>query len=200
MRKTLSFVLLLPLLSLQAQKSCFENAVEYRSVYLNQTSIPFDTLMFHMKKSEQMIVGCSFPNDTFTTLTNKHMALDNLKGKIRVVNFWSVYCAPCINEIPSFTALQKKYKDLVVLAFTLDKKKEVAGFLKQHSFNAQIVPEAGDFVNKYALGNGYPFTVVIDKAGKIIYVKSGGETDKERQLDLFNELQPVIDASLQKKK
>lgn len=144
-----------------------------------------------------MLLHCTFPNDTFTTAKGSHLSIDKYKGKIRIINFWSIHCPPCINEIPSFHSLQKKYKkDLVVLAFTLDSQKEIIHYLQKKTFNAEITADARDFVEKYSLGSGYPFTIVVDKAGKIIYVKSGGNAEPEHQSDLYYELAPVIDASL----
>jgi thiol-disulfide isomerase/thioredoxin len=182
-----------------SQKSCFEEAVAYRFQYLNRTPIEFDSLLIYLKKGQEMLIGCTFPNDTFTTVNNKHLALDSFAGKILVINFWSVHCPPCVNEIVSFHELQKKYKNLVVLAFTLDSKKEVTEFLKKNSFNARIVAEANSFVEKYSLGSGYPFTLLTDGARKIVYVKSGGKTGPENQMDLFNELSPYIDQILKNK-
>lgn len=42
------------------------------------------------------------------------------KGKVYLVEFWAVWCGPCIGNIPHLNALQKKYaKDgLVVIGFT----------------------------------------------------------------------------------
>ena len=34
----------------------------------------------------------------------------DLKGKINVINFWFMKCAPCIAEIPALNTLVKKYK------------------------------------------------------------------------------------------
>lgn len=200
--KSYNFIFLVLLLcqSIYGQNSCFDDANKYRSQYLNQDHISFDSLTVHLKKGEEMIVNCLFPNDTFTTVKNKHTSLKDFKGKILVINFWSIHCAPCINEIPSFHALTKKYnKDLAVLAFTLDSKEEISNYLQKHEFNVEVIADAKLFVQKYSLGSGLPFSILVDKTGKIIYVKSGGETDPEKRLDLYNELSPVIDKSLQKK-
>jgi len=192
------FLLMLPGFSGYSQKSCFENATAYRFKYLNQTPIEFDSLLIYLKQGQNMLIGCTFPNDTFITINNKHLALDSFAGKMLIITFWSKYCPPCVNEIPSFHELQKKYKNLVVLAFTLDSKPEAAEFLKKTSFKAEIMPDARDFVEKYSLGSGYPFTLLTDGARKILFAKSGGKTGPENQMDLYNELQPYIEESLKK--
>lgn len=46
---------------------------------------------------------------------------------VYVVNFWATWCAPCIEEIPSFEKLGEKYrnKNLKVLMVSLDNPKEL---------------------------------------------------------------------------
>lgn len=179
-----------------AQLSCFDAANQYRTKYLEQTSIDFDTLSVYLRKGEHMLLGCTFPNDTFVTIKNKTRSINQYKGKVLIVNFWSIHCPPCVNEIASFHALQKKYPRSSVVAATLDNKSELDAWLQKHSFDADIIPEAISFVHKYSLGNGYPFTIVIDPLGKIIYTKSGGEAGKEHQLALYKELSPIVEKAL----
>lgn len=143
-----------------------------------------------------MVLGCQIPNDPFTNMKDQKLSLKKYKGEIVVINFWSIYCPPCVNEIPSFHALQKKYgKKLQVLAFTLDQKADLVEFFKKHEFNAEIMPDARSFVGKYAMGSGYPFTLLLDTAGKIIHYIRGGKTEPDNQLNLFNELSPIIEKS-----
>ncbi len=188
------------LTALFGQQTCFDASDKYRKQYLDRDGIAFDSLMIYMKKSYDMVLGCQIPNDPFTNIKDQTLSLKKYKGKVVVINFWSIYCPPCINEIPSFHALQEKYgKKLRVLAFTLDQKTDLLEFFKKHAFNAEIMPDARSFVGKYALGSGYPFTLLVDPAGKIIHYISGGKTAPENQMDVFNELVPLIDKALKKR-
>jgi thiol-disulfide isomerase/thioredoxin len=190
------FVLLIAATTAVPQSTCFDAANQYRAKYLEQTSIDFDTLGYHLKKGDNLLVGCMFPVDTFITLKNQQNTTQDYKGKVLIVNFWSIHCAPCVNEIASFHALQKKFAKLAVVAATLDNKEELKAWLKKHPFKGDIVPEAVSFVHRYSLGNGYPFTIVVDPKGKIIYTHSGGETGKEHQMDLYKELDPIVEKAL----
>lgn len=46
----------------------------------------------------------------------------DIKGKVKVVNFWATWCAPCIAEMPTLNALSAKYadKDVSFVAVSLD--------------------------------------------------------------------------------
>lgn len=97
--------------------------------------------------------------------------LSQLKGKVVVLNFWFIGCAPCKKEIPELNALVEKYKskDVVFLAFevnnnTPDKVKAVA-----RNFNYTQIPSTrkeGDVASKYMI-KSYPTSYVIDQSGVV---------------------------------
>ncbi len=37
--------------------------------------------------------------------------IDKEKDKLLVVNFWATWCVPCVEELPDFMEVNKKYKD-----------------------------------------------------------------------------------------
>jgi len=49
------------------------------------------------------------PDDTFTTLTGRKIALKDLRGKPVLVTFWATDCPGCIKEIPDLIALHRQY-------------------------------------------------------------------------------------------
>ena len=85
------------------------------------------------------------------------------------------------------------------MAISQDKKADIKTFLTKHIFKAEIISDAESFINKYNLGSGYPFTLLLNKEGKIVFVKSEGGETSESQMDLYKELSPLIDAELTKK-
>ncbi len=46
--------------------------------------------------------------------------LENDTDKIRVVNFWATWCAPCVKELPNFEAVNQKYSNVEVILVNLD--------------------------------------------------------------------------------
>ncbi|MDO9106806.1 MAG: TlpA disulfide reductase family protein [Methylovulum sp.] len=61
------------------------------------------------------------PDDTFTTLTGRHIALKNLRGKPVLLTFWATDCPSCIKEIPDLIALYRQYhtRGLEIIAVTM---------------------------------------------------------------------------------
>lgn len=62
------------------------------------------------------------PNFSLTDLRGRAVSLQDYKGKIVLIDFWSIHCAPCVRGIPALVALAEKYgpRGLVVLGISSD--------------------------------------------------------------------------------
>ena len=122
-----------------------------------------------------------------TWLNSEPLTLQQLRGKVVLVDFWTYTCINCIHTLPYVKSWNQKYKDqgLAVIGvhtpeypFERDPK-NVADALKR--FDIQY-PVAQD--NRYdtwrAYGNQYwPALYLIDANGKIVYTRYGeGGYDK----------------------
>jgi thiol-disulfide isomerase/thioredoxin len=100
-------------------------------------------------------------------------ALAQWKGKAMVLNFWAPWCAPCVEEMPELSQLQKEYagKNLQVIGIGIDSPNNIAEFAKKFNI-AYPVYVAGitgtelsrQFGNK---AGGLPYTVLIGADGQI---------------------------------
>ncbi|MGB5981333.1 MAG: TlpA disulfide reductase family protein [Nonlabens sp.] len=66
------------------------------------------------------------------------------KGKVQVINFWATWCAPCVEELPSFEEINLSYGDSVeVILISLDDpdliEKKVNPFLKDQNITSKVV-------------------------------------------------------------
>lgn len=94
--------------------------------------------------------------------------LNRAKGKVVILEFWETWCAPCIEGMPHLKKLKEQYADnLEIICVSSD------GFQKNTNFiNTNAYPFEFIFDEKKALSNifphsGIPFSVLIDKKGKI---------------------------------
>jgi peroxiredoxin len=118
---------------------------------------------------------------TLRDLDDKPAALANWRGKPLVVNFWARWCGPCRVEIPELNKARAKYKarGAEVLGIGLEDKPEaVREFAKAYEMDYPVLlaKEQGIPLMQ-ALGNtkaGLPFTLAIDRHGKVVYKKLGG--------------------------
>jgi len=117
---------------------------------------------------------------TLTTLADKPQALAQWRGKPLVVNFWARWCGPCRTEIPELIKLRQQYRtqDVEVIGIALEDKVEaVRDFAKAYEMDYPILlAKDQGLALMQALGNtkmGLPFTVAIDRQGKLVVVKMG---------------------------
>jgi thiol-disulfide isomerase/thioredoxin len=108
-----------------------------------------------------------------------------LKGKILVVDFWAVWCGPCVAEIPELNQLQKEYagKGVEVVGVTMasGEPAEVKPFVGKHDMKYPVV--MGDDDQTYDLGLvGYPTTILVTKDWKIFQTYVGGGPGKLKRL------------------
>jgi len=115
-------------------------------------------------------------NFSATSLNGQQFELENLKGKVVVLSFWSTRCLICQAEIPKLNQIAKDFaeKDVVFLALTTESETKIEPFLKKHPFNFNILPNSFGVLLKYAdrdgQGNvimGYPAHFVINQVGEI---------------------------------
>ncbi len=130
------------------------------------------------------------PDFEVKTLEGKTLHLSDLKGKVVVLNFWFAGCAPCRVEIPGLNLLREKYqeKEVVFIAFALDKSTALTEFLQKIPFKYHVVAEAGKIATLYGV-KVYPTHIIINQQGQIEYFLTGGSKTRHEQLQpLINNL------------
>lgn len=98
------------------------------------------------------LTGQKAPNFTAIDMNGVEFNLENLRGKIVVINLWGTFCAPCIQEMPKLNTLVRKYKDkeVVFLSVAADDKQELEAFLAKHHFDYHVLSGAFDIIRQYA--------------------------------------------------
>ena len=115
--------------------------------------------------------------DFFLTDSNgQTFRLSTQRGKVVVLNFWATWCGGCKFELPYFVEYDHRYraKGLVTLGISMDDDglKTVAPFWRQKQMPYPTVI-GNDALAKQLGLNGMPFTVLIDRRGRVAMTHSG---------------------------
>lgn len=117
---------------------------------------------------------------TLIDLENKPQAFTHWQGKPLIVNFWARWCGPCRTEIPELIKIRHQYqsKGLDVIGIAIEDKVEpVRDFAKAYDMDYPILLAKDKGLELMRqLGNtkmGLPFTVAIDRSGRLVVIKMG---------------------------
>ena len=92
-----------------------------------------------------------------------------------VVNIWATWCAPCIKELPSLMALEKK-SDFALLTIAIDNNPAVVKtFLRQQGFESLPVvwDKNGQKVREQLGLRGVPTSFILDENQRVVGVEQG---------------------------
>ena len=111
------------------------------------------------------------------------LALNDIKGKVTIIDFWASWCKPCRRENPNVVKVYEKYHDkgLEIISVSLDKGGQKARWLKaidddnmnwHHVSNLKFWNEP---VARLYNVSGIPATFILDEDGKIVAKKLRGD-------------------------
>ena len=135
----------------------------------------------------------SAPAVTFKTLEGKPIALESLRGKIVLVNFWATSCPGCIKEMPGMVETYQQYKnkgfEIVAVAMSYDPPNYVLNFVQTRQLPFPVALDI-DGAHARAFGNVQltPTSFIIGKDGAVLEQKIG-------ELD-FVKLKALLDKEL----
>ncbi|SNY60369.1 Thiol-disulfide isomerase or thioredoxin [Arsukibacterium tuosuense] len=99
-------------------------------------------------------------------------SMQQLRGKVVLVDFWASWCVPCRKSFPWLNTMQQQHAaaGLLVLAVNEDSERNEANrFLQQVPAQfAVLYDRAGAMAEQYQL-KGMPSSFLIDKKGQIRY-------------------------------
>jgi thiol-disulfide isomerase/thioredoxin len=148
----------------------------YHSTYTSEYKSASEKTVSLIKKNA---VAPHWQLPYFTTTDS--LSLNNLKGKVVLLEFWIKNCGYCIEAVPKLNTLIKKYnnkKFQVVGINAYDTREDIASFYKRNNPTFKTVNDNGKVTNDYGV-EGFPTVVLIDKKGVVLY---SGNYD-QRQLD-----------------
>ncbi len=119
-------------------------------------------------------------NIVFSDMQGNRYELDDFEGKNVIINFWAVFCGPCVTELPDFDKAVKEFEamDTVLLAINIvEPKDEVQEFITNMKLSnlGFYMDIDGNAAYTYSVST-IPRTLVINRDGYIIAAATGSVT------------------------
>ena len=111
--------------------------------------------------------------------SSQFLNLNELKGKVVLLEFWIKNCGYCIEAVPKLNSIADKYKKKhfqIVGINVNDAKEDVQNFYQKHKPDFKSVYDNGKVTNDYGVG-AFPTVVLLNKNGVVLY---SGDFDQER--------------------
>jgi thiol-disulfide isomerase/thioredoxin len=149
------------------------------------------------KKLTELIGKDAAPLKVEAWVNGTPLTDDDLKGKVVLLDFWAVWCAPCIATFPHLREWNEKYADkgLVMIGMTKyysfkwdedakrgspapgttheQEQEMLVKFAEHHALKHRFAIMADDSLSEYYGVTGIPHVVVIDQQGKIRLMRVG---------------------------
>ena len=73
-------------------------------------------------QANELRLGQPAPALVLHTLDGRHLATQDLLGRVVLATFWATWCEPCLDELPLLSAYAQRHaaQGLQVLGFSLD--------------------------------------------------------------------------------
>lgn len=131
--------------------------------------------------------GQPLPAFLIKDIENQQVAYsnDSIKGKIYLIDFWAVWCGPCVGEMENLHKAYDKFKgkNFEILSLSFDQKPEDVKKFREEKWKMpwKHAFVEGNFRSELAKlfeVNGIPKPILVDETGKIIATetKLRGET------------------------
>ena len=142
-------------------------------------------------KLESTAIGQLAPNFTITTPEGESISLYDIKGKVKLIDFWASWCGPCRGENPHVVEIYKEYhpKGLEIFGVSLDNNKEA--WVKAIADDGLVWKHGSDLkgwqsapAQLYSV-SGIPHTVLLDENNKIIAKNLRGDELKQKIAELL---------------
>jgi thiol-disulfide isomerase/thioredoxin len=166
-------------LKLGKSEADFENGFEAISKSASEKRV---------KELEKEMINIPAPKFVLEDFNGNKVSLEDLNGKVVIIDFWATWCGPCKASFPGMQRAVNKYANDPNVQFLFvnswerveDKKKSASDFISQNKYTFKVLMDNDDKVITSFKVDGIPTKFIIDQKGSIRFKSVGfsGSDDK----------------------
>ncbi|HEY3309421.1 MAG TPA: TlpA disulfide reductase family protein [Desulfuromonadaceae bacterium] len=131
-------------------------------------------------------VGQVAPNFKVITTSGQSVSLDNYRGYVLIMDFFTTWCPPCKAGIPHLVEMNRKYgkQGLQILGQSMDEDGEraIKSFSDEYKISYPVALTPEQIQVDYGIIS-VPVVFVIDKKGKVAEIYRGFSDEIGRSMD-----------------
>ncbi|MEW6178687.1 MAG: TlpA disulfide reductase family protein [Chloroflexota bacterium] len=124
-----------------------------------------------------IVIGQKVPAFELKTFEGEVYRTAEMQGKVILINFWASWCKPCEQEAFELEEAWQYYKpggEVVFLGVDyVDTEPEAKAFIQQFGLTYPNGPDLRTRISQMFRIKGVPETYIIDREGKLAFVKTG---------------------------
>lgn len=125
--------------------------------------------------------------------SGKLLSLEDMRGKVVVLDFFATWCSPCRRAVPDLIALHERFHDdgVMVIGVNIHDTNDPVEYAERMGITYPILVGGEAVAERYGV-TGIPAFVVVSPEGEIVFRESGWSTTIMRQLS------EAVDVQLQR--
>jgi len=153
-----------------------DTVINYVSFSVSKKTSNKESAVFkfeYKQDSTFLLLNQKLPAFKLTNMNGKEVSSTQLLGKPTLINFWAIYCGPCIAEMPQLSRLKERYKDKVNFVSITENSTaddHLSDFLKNKDFNFQVLDGGQAYKDELKIA-ALPRNLFIDKDGVLRYIQ-----------------------------
>ena len=143
-------------------------------------------------QSSDLKVGSPAPAFSLETYDGSLVSLDDLKGRVVLINFWSSWCDPCDTEAPEIESAWQYFKTEDRIAFVgiayADTQSGARRFIEDHQITFPNGADLGSEISNAYRVRAVPESFLIDPQGNLAAVKYGAFESEDEIISLIEDI------------
>ncbi|MFN0204437.1 MAG: TlpA family protein disulfide reductase [Bacteroidia bacterium] len=144
-----------------------------------------------IQKIQKTLIGAPALDFKLPTPDGKELGISDFKGKVVMVDFWASWCKPCRKENPNVVRMYNRFHNqgFEILSVSLDQNKEAwTNAIQMDGLNWNHISDLAGWNcagSKLYGVTGIPYTLLIDKDGRILAKNLRGDALEKKLEKIF---------------